>query len=94
MKPTSPIVPGMDLPEVNIARYKPEYRTLPAVRVGEDTIVTRWRMSWRERLRVLATGNIYLWIMHYGKPIQPVLLEACKPEPEVFDLAPPQTSLK
>ena len=74
MKPVSPVLPGVDLEETVYARYQEQYLSLPALRLAdpEATILTRWRLSWRERWTILWTGNLYLWILTFGQPLQPL----------------------
>lgn len=80
MKPIAPIIPGHSLPVTEIAKSQDEYQTLPAWVDTDGTVLTRWRLTWRERLRVLLSGDIYLWVMTFGRPLQPVMLEAEKPK--------------
>ena len=72
MIPVSPIIPGHETNEVIYAKDQPEYIPLPALRVDKDCILTRWRLTWRERLRVLWTGDLYLYVLTFGKPLQPL----------------------
>ncbi len=78
MKPTTPVAPGFDFPLTVFGAEQPEYLPLPAVRCTDQgkTIVTRWALSWQERIQVLFGGTVWLSIMTFGKPIQPVKLEA------------------
>jgi len=80
VKPITPIVPGHDLPVVEFAKDQPEYFTLPAHRTLDGVVVTRWQLSWRERLRVLLRGNLWLHVHTFNQPLQPVLLEVVPPE--------------
>jgi hypothetical protein len=50
MKPQTPIIPGHDLPVTNFAESQDEYQTLPAFRQDDGTVLTRWRLTWKERL--------------------------------------------
>lgn len=63
--------------------HQPEYIPLPAERrpghFGE--IVTCWKLSPEEIKRVQETGKIWLSVLTFGQPLQPVLLAADKPEP-------------
>ena len=52
------------------AKDQPPYLPLPAY-VNERETITAWTLSWRERLRVLWTGRLWLRQMNYGKPLQP-----------------------
>ena len=79
MSPASPVVPGAQLAETVYAKDQPEYQPLPVFRFDDGTVLTRWRLTFWERLRVLWTGNVYLWQLTFNRPLQPVMLEASKP---------------
>lgn len=75
MKPISPVVPSMQEYEIVFAKNQPPYIPLPALPVDEEgRVVTRWRLGFGERLRVLFRGDIYLWISTFKQPLQPVML--------------------
>ena len=70
----SPVVPRSDLPEQVFAKDQPGYIPLPA-HVGPDgTVTTRWRLSFIERLTVLIGGSIWLQVLTFDEPLQPVKL--------------------
>lgn len=73
MKPISPVVQGFEEHEIVFAKDQPQYLPLPALRISDSecTVLTRWRLTWRERLRVLWTGDLYLSQMTFNKPLQP-----------------------
>lgn len=79
MRPISPVIPGFEQHEIVIAKDQDEYENLPALMVGDGQVITRWRLTWRERLTVLFNGDLYLWVWTYGKPLQPVYLEVDEP---------------
>lgn len=62
---------------------QPEYIPLPAERRPGQSgeIVTCWELSPEEIKRVQETGKIWLSLLTFGQPLQPVLLTADKPEP-------------
>jgi hypothetical protein len=70
--------------EITYAKDQEPYLPLPALPVddgtGQGRVVTRWRMSLRERLRVLIHGDVYLWISTFGQKLQPVALVTTPPE--------------
>lgn len=81
MTPQSPVVPGLEQHEIKIAENQDEYETLPALPVHDgDVVITRWNLTFLERLRLLFNGNLYLWIWRFRQPLQPVLLSVDKPE--------------
>ena len=74
----------IEFPEQNViyAKDQPEYRPLPAHRYVADpsgTIVCCWRLTWRERLRVLFGGVIWHSILTFHQQLQPQLLTVEKP---------------
>lgn len=94
MKPVSPVIPGREDGEIGVAKDQPEYRTLPSLPVDENTFLTRWELTPKERQRIQAGGSLYLYISHFGNPIQPLLLtteidflqpqEMKRPAPEII----------
>lgn len=78
MKPVSPVYENakdlFGVQEVVYAKDQPEYIPLPVLKFQDGTIVSRWRMSWKERLRALLTGDIFLAVLTFNQPLQPVLL--------------------
>lgn len=93
MEPVSPVIPGREEREIAVAKDQPEYRTLPSLPVDQGIVLTRWELTPKERRRIQAGGSIYLYIHHFGNPIQPLLLtteidflqpqEMRRPAPEV-----------
>lgn len=79
MKPSSPVIPGVELPETIYAKDQPEYSPLPVFKQDDGTVLSRWRLSWRERLRVLFFGDVYLFQLTFNSPLQPVSLQVDKP---------------
>jgi hypothetical protein len=55
---------------------QPEYLPLPALRMGDafGTVRSCWSFGWRDRLRVLVSGRVYLDLMTFGDDIQPQLM--------------------
>jgi len=56
-----------------IAEDQKEYITLPAYKTTDDLgmVVSCWKMSFMERLRVLFTGRVYLSVLTFNKTLQP-----------------------
>lgn len=82
MTPISPVLLGVvDLPEVIIAKDQPVYIPLPALisHAEGGMITTRWRLTWHERLKVLWSGNLWLQMMCFHKPVTPVKLSTDQP---------------
>lgn len=83
MHPASPVIKGHE--EAVYAKDQPEYLPLPAIRQSDGCIVTRWQMSWRERIKALLTGSIYLEVLTFNSPLQPLKMSVDTPEIENGD---------
>jgi hypothetical protein len=81
MTPSKPIIPGFRLPVTVYAKDQPQYQPLPVYHHDDGTVLSRWHCTWRERLRILISGDVYLWQLTFNTPLQPVMLEAEKPVP-------------
>lgn len=71
----------VDFPErnVEIAKDQPQYQTLPAyVDSKEGTITSCWELTPEQIAEVGRTGKIWLRVLTFGNPLQPVLLSVLK----------------
>lgn len=82
MRPVSPIIPKVELPETVYAKDQPEYQPLPVWKAETGTTLSRWHLTFRERLIALLRGDVYLWIETFNHPLQPVMLQVERPEME------------
>jgi len=55
------------------AENQPEYLPLPAYRYNtrDGQVVSCWKLSFRERLRLLFTGKLWVSLMMFGQPLTP-----------------------
>lgn len=53
------------------AENQPPYLPLPAYTNERETI-SLWALTWKERLRVLRTGRLWLRQLNFGRPLQPL----------------------
>lgn len=62
-------------PEQNItfAENQPEYLPLPAFRNDspKGEVISCWQLSWKERLRILWTGKLWVSLLSFNKPLTP-----------------------
>jgi hypothetical protein len=84
MIPISPVLPHRpELPEIILAKDQPQYTPLPIVRVvygdGTISVISRYRLSLRERLRLLFSGSIWWEQMTFGAALQPQLPHTQEP---------------
>lgn len=58
------------------AKDQEQYNTLPALRLDtpEGHVITCWKMTPKERLKVLFTGKVWMNLMSFNKPLTPSLL--------------------
>ena len=64
-----------------IAKDQPEYTPLPAMidsRYKQVPVLSCWKMSFRERLVALFTGRVWLSLLTFGKPLQPIFMTVDK----------------
>lgn len=61
------------------AEDQPEYEPLPAYKMEDGTVLSCWKMSWKERLHVLFSGKIWLWLWSGNGPLTPSLLQVNSP---------------
>ena len=82
MDPATPVLIRQTgiVPEIVFAKDQPQYRQLPAVRLDDGTVISRWQLIWRERLRVLWTGSLWLSVLTFNSALQPTRLETTEPK--------------
>ncbi len=78
MEPIESGLVAEDARRVIFAKDQPEYTPLPAIAFADGKILTEWRLSEDERVRIQHGENIRLWIWTFGGPLQPVALEVTK----------------
>ena len=79
-KPVSPIVPGLQLPEVVYAKDQPQYEPLPVFKQDNGVVLSRWKLTWRERVLTFLRGDVYLFCWTFNHPLQPVAIEIERPK--------------
>ena len=65
-----------------IAKHQPQYLPLPAHVDDNDPqgrITFCWKLTWRERIRLLWTGLLWQQVLAFGEPLQPQKLLVYKP---------------
>lgn len=66
-----------------IAENQPEYESLPAHVVPGDhfgRVVFCWKLTWRERIKLLLTGKLWHHVLTFHQLLQPQRLEVTKPD--------------
>jgi hypothetical protein len=68
---------------VTFAEDQPQYQPLPAFRADDGTVVSCWRLTFWERLRVLFGSPLWLFQLTFGEPLQPQLPQIERPKFQV-----------
>lgn len=60
---------------VVFAKNQPPYRPLPAYRDNEQggRIFHCWKLTFKERIKILFTGILWINVLTFGRPPQPIL---------------------
>ncbi|HLX52873.1 MAG TPA: hypothetical protein VKR58_02975 [Aquella sp.] len=62
------------------AENQPEYHPLPALRKANGRIMICWKLTWKERIKLLFTGKLYHQVLTFNYPLQPIILSTDYPE--------------
>ena len=64
------------------AKDQKEYLPLPVYKDAQGTIVSCWKMTFKERIKFLFTGKVYVSLMTFNMPLQPQHVTITPPEVE------------
>lgn len=83
-----PITPSRSIEgeQAVYAANQPEYQPLPVWAKPDGTVVSRWRLTWRERLAALFGRDLYVEVLTFYRPLQPIFMAFS--EDEVLHTAP------
>jgi hypothetical protein len=58
------------------AENQPEYTPLPALKfdTSQGEVVTCWKLSFKERLKILMFGKIWLSVLTFNQPLSPIYM--------------------
>lgn len=48
-----------------------EYQPLPALKFEDGEVLTCWKLSWKELLRVIVTRKVWVSQLTFNHPLQP-----------------------
>lgn len=87
------VAPRTGALEVTLAEDQLEYKPLVAAvyetEAGARVLLTRWRFSDEDRARIAAGEDLYLGVMTFGQPLQPLMVGV---GPEGWEVAPSEVS--
>lgn len=61
------------------AKDQPEYQHLPAL-VIDGEVISCWELTFKERLKVLVFGRVWMSLMSFNKPLTPSYLAVNRKE--------------
>ena len=84
MEACSPVLPNSPaIPEIVLAKDQPEYIPLPVAHIeysdGVRSMISCYRLTVRERLKILLTGKVWWEQLTFGHPLQPQKMYLTEP---------------
>jgi len=61
------------------AKDQPEYLNLPSHKAKDGRVTSCWGLSFLERVRVAVTGKIFLQVLTFNSPLQPLKMLTTNP---------------
>jgi hypothetical protein len=61
------------------AKSQPGYLPLPAHKTAKGLVTSCWKLSLWERLAVATTGRMFLQMLTFNRPLQPLKMSVFKP---------------
>jgi len=58
------------------AKDQPEYLPLPAHKTTDGQVTSCWKMGIKDRLRVLLSGRVFVTMLTFNQPLQPLRVSA------------------
>ena len=55
------------------AEHQDEYLNLPAQKTEDGRIISCWKLTWKERIKALFNGKLWISQMTFHTPLQPIL---------------------
>jgi len=76
MKPSSPVIVGLEPYEIIFGEAQPEYQPLPALRSAgpEISVMSRWELTPEEREMIANGADIFVSVWTFGRPYPPTLV--------------------
>lgn len=64
------------------AKDKSEYQPLPALKIDspEGEVISCWKLSLKERIKIVFTGRVWLSIMSFNEPLSPSFMAVNRKE--------------
>jgi hypothetical protein len=82
-----PVIDGLEEHEIVLAKDQPQYRPLRVLRghTAESIVMSRWTFTAEQRDAIARGADVFLSLMTFGQPVQPVTLAISdQPSTEYF----------
>lgn len=84
MEAVSPVLPSSPhFHEIVLAKDQPEYLPLPVANIcyqdGTISMISSYKLTWRERLTVLLRGRVWWEQLTFGRQLQPQKMYLSEP---------------
>jgi len=61
------------------AEHQQPYLPLPVHKTDDGMVVSCWKLTWKERLKIIFTGKIWCALLTFNSPLQPQKLQIESP---------------
>jgi hypothetical protein len=86
MQPVSPVIKAAeDLCQITYGVDQPQYSPLPVVRTA-NAVMSRWSLSDEERAYIAGGGDLFIMVLNFGGPLQPLRPVAKPPDAAMKEL--------
>lgn len=89
-----PVSPNTGAPEITVAENQHEYLTITAAVYewsdGRKGLLTRWHLTDEDKTRIANGEDVYLMMLTFGKPMQPVKIQVGSDGFTDFEIPPPR----
>jgi len=80
-----PVIDGLEQHEIVMAKNQPEYTPLRVLPGNEGERLSRWTLTAEQREAVAAGADIFLELLTFGAPMQPIRVAVSEnPNPDFF----------
>ncbi len=70
---------------ITYAENQKEYLPLPVLKCADGQVLSCWKLSFFERVKIILTGKVWLNILTFNQPLQPIIMMINKPKLETTD---------
>lgn len=88
MEAKSPVLSEEFVPaEIVFSKNQPQYVPLPTLRSRDGMVLSRWRLTDKERQAIIGGADILLSVMSFNGPVQPFRIEVAEHPRSIIEVA-------